>query len=96
MHLAIEVIELSFEHFAEAAFGLSSRDAQVVTAWTGLILMAYLATKLLQKVCVAAKYAIAKAPARLKELKESAVSYSVGHRLELVMAAAAIVVYLTL
>lgn len=42
LHLAVEALELSFEHLVEAVFHLSPRDAQVVTAWTGLSLAVYL------------------------------------------------------
>ncbi|BBA35712.1 hypothetical protein sS8_3775 [Methylocaldum marinum] len=36
IHLLVEVVEFAAEHLLEAHFGLSTRAAQMVTAWLGL------------------------------------------------------------
>jgi hypothetical protein len=82
LHLGIEVLELSFEHSVEAVFGLSPRDAQVVTAWTGLGLAVYL----LRRGYLAARR-------RWGAFRRQAVSHWAGHRLQWVLALAAVVVF---
>lgn len=82
LHLAIEVLELAFEHFVEAAFGLSSRNAQVVTAWTGLGVAIYW----LRRGYLAARR-------RWGAFRRRAVSHWAGHRLQWVLALAAVVVF---
>jgi hypothetical protein len=36
IHVLLEVVELAAEHLLESHFGLSTRGAQMVTAWLGL------------------------------------------------------------
>jgi hypothetical protein len=38
LHYVIEVLELGLEHLIEAMFHVSQRAAQIVTAWTGLLI----------------------------------------------------------
>jgi hypothetical protein len=96
LHLLIEVLEISFEHLVEAAFELSPREAQVVTAWTGLALAVCLAVVLVRKARTAARRALAEASARWKEFRTFAASCWIGYWPQLIMAAAAIVGYLVL
>jgi len=38
LHYAIEVLELGLEHLIESIFHVSRRTAQILTAWTGLLI----------------------------------------------------------
>ncbi|NOV28917.1 hypothetical protein [Methylomonas sp. ZR1] len=39
LHLAIEVVEMLFEHFLEHVFGVTPRQAEFIVFWTGLTLL---------------------------------------------------------
>lgn len=52
IHLAIEVVELAFEHFLEWAFGPSRRAAQTITFGTGFVLIVYGLFRLLRQTYV--------------------------------------------
>jgi hypothetical protein len=49
LHYLIEVLEMMVEHFLEAIFHLSTREAQVATAWIGLSIFSILAVILLRR-----------------------------------------------
>jgi hypothetical protein len=72
LHVLIEIIELTLEHFLEWAFHLSPRQAQVVIAWSGLLLAIYLTVILLRKAYRAARRAFFAALARWRQLVDSA------------------------
>lgn len=50
LHLTIEVVEITLEHFLEHAFGLTARQAQFVLAYTALALVLYALWRLFRKV----------------------------------------------
>jgi hypothetical protein len=50
LHYLIEVLEMMVEHFLEAIFHLSTREAQVATAWIGLSVFSVLAVFFLRRV----------------------------------------------
>ncbi|WP_415878589.1 hypothetical protein ACH5Y9_11960 [Methylomonas sp. BW4-1] len=39
LHLAIEVVEMLFEHFLEHVFGVTPRQAEFIVFWSGLTLL---------------------------------------------------------
>lgn len=48
--LCLEVMELLFENFLEWALGVELHDAQMITAWTGLLLFSVLFIKIAKKI----------------------------------------------
>ena len=44
LHVVIEVLEMGLEHLLEALFHLEGHDAQMATAWIGLVLILILVT----------------------------------------------------
>jgi hypothetical protein len=89
LHVLIEVLELSFEHFVEWAFGLAGHQAQMVTGWTGFLLAAYLAVKLLRKACRLAERAATAAAVRWANFKAA---LAADFRLKLALSAGAALV----
>jgi len=71
LHLLLEVIESALEHFLEAAFGLSERQAQVTLFYSFCIMMGYLTWYVARKVYIAALrgYEIAQAFCRTPKVK---------------------------
>lgn len=57
LHLLIEVVELAFEHLLEWAFGLSRRTAQMVTFWTGFLLISYALFRLVRRIIAELRHA---------------------------------------
>ncbi|MDD1606509.1 MAG: hypothetical protein LUP96_07425 [Methylococcaceae bacterium] len=49
LHLLIEVVESVLEHFLEAAFGLSARQAQLVLFYSAFAIAAYLSWYFVRK-----------------------------------------------
>jgi hypothetical protein len=50
LHLLLEVIESTLEHFLEAAFGFSARQAQIILFYSFCIMMSYSAWYVARKV----------------------------------------------
>ncbi|WP_133716387.1 hypothetical protein [Methylocaldum gracile] len=50
LHLFVEVVELASEHLLETHFGLSTRSAQMVTAWFGLVVFLGLSPFIIRKI----------------------------------------------
>jgi hypothetical protein len=48
--VCLEVMELLFENFLEAVFGIELHLAQMITAWTGFILFSVLLIELLKRI----------------------------------------------
>jgi hypothetical protein len=93
LHVMIEVIELTLEHFLEWAFDLSPRQAQVAIAWSGLALALYLTVILLRKAYRAARRAFFAAQARWRALTASAEA-TVWFRTALVTGVLSVALYL--
>jgi hypothetical protein len=49
LHVLLEIVESVLEHFLEAAFGLSSRQAQLVLFYSAVLIIAYLSWYLARK-----------------------------------------------
>jgi hypothetical protein len=71
LHLVVEVIESALEHFLEAAFGFSARQAQIILFYSFCIMMSYSAWYVARKVYFAALhgYEIAQAFYRSPKVK---------------------------
>ncbi len=71
LHLLLEVVESALEHFLEAVFGFSARQAQVTLFYSFCILMGYLTWYVARKVYIAALrgYEIAQAFCRTPKVK---------------------------
>ena len=53
--LCLEVLELLFENFLEAVFGIELHDVQRITAWTGFIVFSILLIELAKRITVIAQ-----------------------------------------
>jgi len=71
LHLLLEVIESALEHFLEAVFGFSARQAQITLFYSFCIMMGYLAWYVARKVYFAGLqgYEIAQAFLRKPKVK---------------------------
>lgn len=71
LHLLLEVIESALEHFLEAVFGFSARQAQVTLFYSFCIMMGYLTWYIARKVYFAALhgYEMAQAFCRTPKVK---------------------------
>ncbi len=57
LHLAIEVVEMLFEHFLEHVFGVTPRQAEFIVFWTGLTSLVIVAWRLAYKAYLAILHA---------------------------------------
>ena len=72
LHMLVEAVEWALEHFLEAVFGLSPRQAQVILFYSGLAITLYLSWRLSRKAYFTALYAYSTAMARWRAIAGSA------------------------
>jgi di/tricarboxylate transporter len=67
LHLFVEVVELASEHLLETHFGLSTRNAQMITAWFGLVAFLSLSPFIIRKIMAVLGRIVAAAKAWLRK-----------------------------
>lgn len=72
LHVLIEVIDSTLEHFLESVFHVSKRQSQIILFYSELAIILYLSWYLLRKAYFTALHAYSTAQARWREIASSA------------------------